>query len=53
MHSLPSTELSSYVYCCRRICFRRWKTFVVDGVQCYGDDEIPWSIRHYALWRSL
>lgn len=50
IHSLPSDQLSSLVYCYRRLCFKRWRlTTLANGIEFWADDEIPWSIRHYSL----
>ncbi len=48
-HTLPSSELSSLVYCYRRICFRKWIAFHYKGMPIYIDDEIPWGCRHPSL----
>jgi hypothetical protein len=48
MHSLPSDQLSSLVYCYRRICYRMWRADL-NGFVFWFTDETPWSYKHYAL----
>lgn len=49
IHALPSNQLSSLVYCYRRLCFKRWQMTSHKGRRFWCDNEIPWSIRHWSL----